>query len=70
MCVLRVMLDLHQPFSLQTLLNLNSNTMITDMHQNMLKTRGEADSQDLVVSVTHALFIARQTLTTSQAQTT
>ena len=31
---------------------MNNHTMIADMHQNMLRTREGADSQDLFVSIT------------------
>ena len=48
---------------------MNNHTMITDIHQNMLSTRGEADSQDLLVSVTCTLSVTGQTLTISQTQT-
>jgi len=34
---------------------MNTHTIVVDMHQNMLKVRGDAESQNRVVSDTHAL---------------
>ena len=48
---------------------MNNHTMITDMHQIMLKPREEAVSQDLLVSITCVLPVAGCILTISQAQT-
>ena len=41
---------------------MNTHTIVADMHQNMLKTRGEAGSQDLFVSVTCTLSVADKRL--------
>ena len=39
---------------------MNTHTIVADMHQNMLKTRGEAGSQDLFVSVARSHLVPLQ----------
>jgi len=43
---------------------MNTHTIITDIHQSIVKTREADDSQNLVVSDTFSLGITERTLTT------
>jgi len=36
---------------------MNTHTIVVDIHQNMLRTRGDTDGQNLVVSAIRALHI-------------